>query len=418
MVQAALRSGTAHRRSVFELFPRRIPEGRRYGVVAGVGRALDALEEFHFDESTLSLLQGVVDQATLDWLADYRFSGDIWGYAEGEMYFPYSPLLIVESSFAEAVLLETLLLSIYNHDSAIASAASRMTMAAHGRPCIEMGSRRTHEEAAVACARAAYICGFAASSNLAARQRYGIPSAGTSAHSFTLLHDTEADAFRAQIASLGTSTTLLVDTYDIAEAVRLGVEVAGTGLGAVRIDSGDLGELALQVREQLDELGATKTRIIVTSDLDEFAIAALAAAPVDGYGVGTQLVVGSGHPTCGFVYKLVSREGADGSMVNVAKKSKEKMSIGGRKFALRRRRAGVAQAEVIGIGVPPEDDGDDRPLLVELVRDGEVIGREPLDSARDRHTMARAELPMEAHQMSKRRSRHRHPAPGRLRWRS
>jgi nicotinate phosphoribosyltransferase len=401
MVQAALRSGTAHRRSVFELFPRRLPEGRRYGVVAGVGRALDALEDFSFDQSTLSLLQGVVDQATLDWLANYRFSGDIWGYAEGDMYFPYSPLLIVESSFAEAVLLETLLLSIYNHDSAIASAASRMTMAAHERPCIEMGSRRTHEEAAVACARAAYICGFAASSNLAARQRYGVPSAGTSAHSFTLLHDTEEAAFRAQIASLGTSTTLLVDTYDIAAAVRLGVEVAGTGLGAVRIDSGDLGELALQVREQLDELGATKTRIIVTSDLDEFAIAALAAAPVDGYGVGTQLVVGSGHPTCGFVYKLVSREGADGSMVNVAKKSKEKMSIGGRKFALRRRRGGVAEAEVIGIGLPPEDDGDDRPLLVELVRDGEIIGREPLDSARDRHAAARAELPMEAHQMSR-----------------
>jgi nicotinate phosphoribosyltransferase len=370
-------------------------------VVAGVGRALDALEEFHFDESTLSLLRGVVDEATLDWLADYRFSGDIWGYAEGDMYFAYSPLLIVESSFAEAVLLETLLLSIYNHDSAIASAASRMTMAAHDRPCIEMGSRRTHEQAAVACARAAYICGFAASSNLAARHRYGVPSAGTSAHSFTLLHDTEAAAFRAQIASLGTSTTLLVDTYDIAEAVRLGVEVAGTGLGAVRIDSGDLGELAHQVREQLDELGATKTRIIVTSDLDEFAIAALAAAPVDGYGVGTQLVVGSGHPTCGFVYKLVSRQGADGSMVNVAKKSKEKVSIGGRKFALRRRRAGVAQAEVIGIGVPPEDDGDDRPLLVELVRDGEVVGREPLDSARERHTMALAELPMKAHQMSR-----------------
>ena len=402
MLQGALRSGTGHRRSVFELFPRRLPDGRRYGVVAGVGRALDALESFRFDDLTLSVLRDVVDQPTLDWLAGYRFSGDIWGYAEGEIYFPYSPLLIVESSFAEAVLLETLLLSIYNHDSAIASAASRMTWVAHERPCIEMGSRRTHEEAAVACARAAYICGFAASSNLAARERYGVPTAGTSAHSFTLLHDTEADAFRAQIASLGTSTTLLVDTYDIAEAVRLGVEIAGPGLGAVRIDSGDLGELAEQVRRQLDQLGATETRIIVTSDLDEFAIAALAAAPVDGYGVGTQLVVGSGHPTCGFVYKLVSREGADGAMVNVAKKSKEKISIGGRKFALRRRNPnGVAEAEVVGIGVPPQDDGDDRPLLVELVRNGEVVGREPLDSARDRHAAARAELPRQAHQMSR-----------------
>ncbi len=300
------------------------------------------------------------------------------------------------------MLLETLLLSIYNHDSAIASAASRMTLVAGGRPCIEMGSRRTHEEAAVAAARAAYVAGFASSSNLAARQRHGVPTAGTSAHSFTLLHDSEADAFRAQVDSLGRGTTLLVDTYDIAEAVRLGVEVAGAELGAVRIDSGDLGVLAHQVRAQLDSLGATGTRIVVTSDLDEFAIAALANAPVDAYGVGTQLVTGSGHPTCGFVYKLVAREGADGAVAPVAKKSHDKASVGGRKYALRRRTAaGVAEAEVVGIGRPPVDDGDDRALLVPLVRDGEVVGREPLTAARDRHTAARAELPLAAQQMSR-----------------
>jgi nicotinate phosphoribosyltransferase len=402
MLEAALRSGTAHRRSVFELFPRRLPEGRRYGVVAGVGRALDAIERFRFDDEVISSLEDVVDRPTLDWLAAYQFSGDVWGYPEGEAYFPYSPLLIVESSFAEAVLLETVLLSIYNHDSAIASAASRMTLAARHRPCIEMGSRRTHEEAAVASARAAYIAGFATSSNLAARERYGVPTAGTSAHSFTLLHDTEEQAFRAQVHALGKGTTLLVDTYDVAEAVRLGVEVAGPGLGAVRLDSGDLGVLAEEVRAQLDSLGATETRIIVTSDLDEFAIAALASAPVDGYGVGTQLVTGSGHPTCGFVYKLVAREDDTGTMVSVAKRSKDKASIGGRKFALRRRSAsGVAEAEVVGIGQPPVDDGDDRLLLVPLVRDGEVVGREPLTAARDRHESSRAELPPAAQQMSR-----------------
>ncbi|MBB6626807.1 nicotinate phosphoribosyltransferase [Nocardioides sp. KIGAM211] len=402
MLQAALRSGTAHRRSVFELFPRRLPEGRRYGVVAGVGRALDALEAFTFDDAALAALDGVVDAPTLDWLAGYRFTGDVWGYAEGETYFPYSPLVTVEASFAEAVLLETVLLSIYNHDAAIASAASRMTLVAGDRPCIEMGSRRTHEEAAVACARAAYVAGFATSSNLAARQRYDVPTAGTSAHSFTLLHDTEEQAFRAQVDALGVGTTLLVDTYDIREAVRLAVEVAGPGLGAVRLDSGDLGVLAHEVRAQLDDLGATGTRIVVTSDLDEFAIAGLAAAPVDGYGVGTQLVTGSGHPTCGFVYKLVSREGPDGSMVSVAKRSHDKISIGGRKFALRRRDArGTAEAEVVGIGVPPHDDGDDRPLLVPLVRDGEVVGRESLDAARARHLASRAELPAAAQQMSR-----------------
>jgi nicotinate phosphoribosyltransferase len=402
MVQGALAAGTAHRRSVFELYPRRLPEGRRYGVVAGVGRALDAIEDFRFEDDVLEALSGVVDEPTRDWLSSYSFSGDVWGYPEGEMYFPWSPLAIVEGTFAEAVLLETLLLSIYNHDSAIASAASRMTTVAGDRPCIEMGSRRTHEQAAVAAARAAYVAGFATTSNLAARERYGVPSAGTSAHSFTLLHDTEADAFRAQVSSLGPGTTLLVDTYDIREAVALGIEIAGTDLGAVRIDSGDLGVLAAEVRAQLDELGATRTRIIVTSDLDEFAIAALASAPVDGYGVGTQLVTGSGHPTCGFVYKLVAREGEDGSMVAVAKTSTDKVSIGGRKFALRRRSAsGVAEAEVIGVGVPPADDGDDRSLLVPLVRDGEIVGREPLQAARDRHVCARAELPRAAQQMSR-----------------
>lgn len=402
MLQAALAGGTAGRRSVFELFGRRLPGGRRYGVVAGVGRALDALEAFRFDDATLAALDGVVDEATLTWLSDYRFSGDVWGYAEGEVYFPHSPLLVVESTFAEAVLLETVLLSIYNHDSAVASAASRMTVAAGGRPCIEMGSRRTHEEAAVAAARAAYVAGFDATSNLAARHRYGVPSTGTSAHAFTLLHDTEEQAFRAQVTSLGTGTTLLVDTYDIAEAVRTGVEVAGRELGAVRLDSGDLGVLAVRVREQLDALGATDTRIIVTSDLDEHAIAALAAAPVDGYGVGTQLVVGSGHPTSGFVYKLVAREGASGRLEPVAKRSVDKTSIGGRKFALRRRSAqGVAEAEVVGIGTAPADDGDDRPLLVPLVRDGEVVGREPLDAARERHRAARAELPVAARSMAK-----------------
>ena len=402
MLQASLASGTAHRRSVFELFPRRLPEGRRYGVVAGVGRALEAIERFRFDDDSLTLLADVVNDETLDWLRDYRFTGSMWGYGEGEMYFPHSPLLVVEASFAEAVVLETLLLSIYNHDSAVASAASRMTLAAGDRPCVEMGSRRTHEIAAVASARAAYVAGFRATSNLAARRLYGVPSMGTSAHSFTLLHDTEEGAFRAQVKSLGVGTTLLVDTYDVAEAVRLGVEVAGTGLGAVRLDSGDLGAIARDVRAQLDDLGAKDTRIVVTSDLDEFAISALAVAPVDSYGVGTELVTGSGHPTCGFVYKLVAREDDGGTLVSVAKRSVDKVSQGGRKWALRRRDPdGVARAEVVGVGRPPEDDGDDRPLLVELVRQGEVVGAEPLDAARERHAMARAELPPAAEQMSR-----------------
>ena len=404
MLQAALAHGTAGRRSVFELFGRRLPEGRRYGVVAGTGRLLDAVKNFTFDDDALAALDrtGVVDAATLAWLADYRFTGDIWGYGEGETYFPYSPMLVVEAGFAEAVVLETLALSILNFDSAIASAASRMTTAAGGRPCIEMGSRRTHEWAAVASARAAYIAGFASTSNLEAGRSYGVPTQGTSAHSFTLLHDSERDAFTAQVDSLGKGTTLLVDTYDVAEAVALGIEVAGTDLGAVRLDSGDLLAQAREVRAQLDALGATDTRIVVTSDLDEHAIAALAVAPVDAYGVGTALVTGSGAPTAGLVYKLVAREGAGGELVAVEKKSKDKASVGGRKHALRRRdRHGVAEAEIIGVGHRPTDDGDDRALLVPLIRDGEVVGREPLSAARDRHAASRAELPPTALQMSR-----------------
>jgi nicotinate phosphoribosyltransferase len=404
MLQAALADGAASRRCVFELFARRLPDGRRYGVVAGTGRALDALADFAFDDDTLRWLRdsGVVDAATCRWLSTYRFRGNVWAYPEGETWFPGSPLLVVEGAFAEAVVLETLLLSVLNHDAAIAAAASRMTEVAGDRPCIEMGSRRTHERAAVAAARAAYVAGFAATSNLEAGRTYAVPTTGTSAHAFILLHDTERDAFTAQVESLGAGTTLLVDTYDIREAVRLGVEVAGPELGAVRIDSGDLPSLAVAVREQLDDLGATRTRVIVTSDLDEYAIAALAAAPVDGYGVGTSVVTGSGHPTCGFVYKLVAREAASGELVGVAKASRDKTSIGGRKWALRRLDAsGTAEAEVVGIGHRPVDDGNDRELLLPAVQAGQRVLEETLDDARARHLRSRAELPPSGRQLSR-----------------
>ncbi|MFJ4831471.1 nicotinate phosphoribosyltransferase [Streptomyces sp. NPDC088747] len=407
MLRAALAAGTADRRSVFEVFTRRLPEGRRYGVVAGTGRVLDAVENFRFDADVLGFMRehSIVDEPTLQWLADYRFGGDIWGYPEGEVYFSGSPIMRVEGSFAECVLLETVILSILNHDSAIAAAASRMSSAAGGRPLIEMGARRTHELAAVAAARAAYVGGFTTTSDLAAGFRYGIPTVGTSAHAFTLLHDNERDAFQAQVDSLGRGTTLLVDTYDVTEAVRTAVEVAGPELGAVRIDSGDLLLVAHRVRQQLDELGATGTRIIVTSDLDEYAIASLAAAPVDAYGVGTQLVTGSGHPTCSMVYKLVARaRSADPKdpLEAVAKKSSGgKTSIGGRKWAARRLdEHGVAEAEVIGVGPVPAELAD-RQLLVELVKGGRVVAREPLDVVRERHRAARANLPLSATQLSR-----------------
>ncbi|HET9255340.1 MAG TPA: nicotinate phosphoribosyltransferase, partial [Pseudonocardiaceae bacterium] len=268
MLASALADGSAFRRCTFEVFSRGL-RGHRYGVLAGVPRLLEAISRFRFDDEHLTFLHRMLDPRTLDWLASYRFRGDIDGYPEGELYFPGSPVLSVTGSFAETVLLETLVLSVLNHDSAVATAATRMTSAAAGRALVEMGGRRTHEEAAVAAARAAYLGGFQATSNLAAGLRYGIPTTGTAAHAFSLLHEREADAFAAQVAALGTDTTLLVDTYDITQGIATAIKVAGPGLRAIRIDSGDLGELARRARAQLDQLGAPDVRIVVSGDLDE-----------------------------------------------------------------------------------------------------------------------------------------------------
>ena len=407
MIQAALRAGTHERRCVFEAFTRRLPLGRRYAVLAGTGRFLEQLRNFRFESAQLNWLNEhqVVDAPTLDYLADFRFRGNIRGYAEGDAFFPYSPVIQVEAGFAEACVLETLLLSVLNFDSAVASAASRMTGAAGNRPCLEMGARRTHEQAAVAAARAAVIAGFAGTSNLQAGMDYGLPTIGTSAHAFTLLHEDEQEAFRAQVASQGPGTTLLVDTYDVENAVRTAIEVAGTALGAVRLDSGDLGGQAVRVRELLDSLGAAATKITVTSDLDEYAIAGLKAAPVDSYGVGTKLVTGSGAPTASMVYKLVAREDAEGRMQPVSKRSKGKGSVGGRKSALRRiDDLGWAAAEVISSHGEEFAEEQGRELLVDLVRDGEVLegwtGPEGVRAARDRHRTALAELPVAVRRLS------------------
>ncbi|WP_442942856.1 nicotinate phosphoribosyltransferase [Nocardia sp. NBC_01503] len=381
MLAAALADGSGQRQCSFEVFARRLPHGRRYGVVAGTGRLLDALREFRFGEPELAIVGGFLDADTVAWLRDYRFSGDIDGYREGELYFPGSPILTVRGTFAECVLLETLALSIYNHDSAIAAAAARMVSAAAGRRMIEMGSRRTHELAAPSASRAAYLAGLDATSNLEAVRSFGVPGAGTSAHAFTLLHsgsdgEHEADAFRSQIAALGVGTTLLVDTFDITRGVATAIEVAGTELGGVRIDSGDLGVLAGQVRKQLDALGATRTRIVVSGDLDEYAIAALRAEPVDVYGVGTSLVTGSGAPTAGMVYKLVEVEG-----VPVAKRSSHKESRGGTKKAVRLSRStGTLVEEIVypATGTRPEPNGYQvRDLQVALVRGGKVLDDQP-----------------------------------------
>ena len=400
MLQAALASGAANRKCTFEVFTRRLPAGRRYGILAGTGRFLEGLADFRFNDEELSFLssRNIVNKETLSYLESFTFSGNIRGYAEGEAFFPHSPVMQVEGTFAEACVLETYLLSILNFDSAVASAASRMSAAAGNRPCLEMGSRRAHERAAV-------IAGFAGTSNLEAGLRYGLHTIGTSAHAFTLLHDSEREAFEAQLRSLGARTTLLVDTYNVDEAVRLGVELAGEELGGVRLDSGDLVATATHVRELLDSLGNTHTKITVTSDLDEYAIASLAAAPVDSYGVGTKLVTGSGAPTSSMVYKVVERENSAGEMQPVAKASAGKASIGGAKRAARRLNGmGIATAEVLGTHEDPSLLEDTRPLMVDFVRNGELLpgftGEEGVRRATARHAASLAELPEAAHRLS------------------
>ncbi|MER6595680.1 nicotinate phosphoribosyltransferase [Micromonospora purpureochromogenes] len=398
MVSAALRDGTAERRCAFEVFSRRLPAGRRYGVVAGTGRLVDLIRDFRFDADEVDFLRrtGVVDDRAAEWLAGYRFTGDVDGYAEGELFFPGSPILTVSGGFAECVVLETLVLSVLNHDSAVAAAAARMVTAARGRTLIEMGSRRAHEEAAVAAARAAYLAGFRFTSNLAAGRRYGIPTAGTAAHAFTLLHDDERTAFASQVATLGKDTTLLVDTYDISQGIRNAIEVAGPELRAIRIDSGDLAVIAQQSRELLDSLGATETKIIVSGDLDEYAIAALAAEPVDMYGAGTAVVTGSGAPTVGLVYKLVEVDGRP-----VVKRSEHKATIGGRKVAVRRHKpTGTATEEIIVPQGVPDRQPNDRLLQRSFIVDGEPVALPSLDESREHLRQCLISIPWEGLKLS------------------
>lgn len=398
MLDAAHRDGTIDRPCVFELFGRDLPAGRRYGVAAGLERMLDAVDRFRFDDDVLGELDRtrVVSEPTLAWLAGYRFGGDLWALPEGEIASPGVPLVTVRASFGEAVLLETVLLAIANHDGAVASAASRMVGVAGGRQLFEFGSRRTHEEAAVHAARAAVVAGFDATSNLEAGRRYGLTTAGTSAHAYTLVHDDELSAFRAQVAAFGPSTTLLVDTFDIRQGLRNAVAAAGPELGAVRIDRGDPAEEAHHARALLDELGATRTRIVVSGDLDEHAIAACRGAPIDTFGVGTSVVTGSGAPTAGLIYKLVARgRTPDGALEPVSKAGGDKATVGGWKAASRRFDGDVAVADVLHPwGSPPP--ADSRPLQVPVIVGGERVHHPDLAAIRAHHRRSVAELPADA----------------------
>lgn len=416
-LDAALASGIASRSATFEVFARRLPPGRRYGVLAGIGRIVGLLADFRYRESELDHLAAhhVVSERLLDHLAAWRFTGSIEAYREGDLYFPYSPVLTVTAPFGDALVLETALLSILNHDSAVASAAARMHDVADGRTLIEGGSRRVHESAAVAAARASYLAGFDVSSNLEAGRRWGVPTGGTTMHAFVLAHGSEREAFDAQIDRFGCDTTFLVDTYDAIEGVRCAIDACGdrdSVPGAIRIDSGDLGPAAQQARKMLDADGCSSTRIIVSGDLDEFAIRDLSAVrdladqrrAIDGFLVGTQVATGSGEPTAGFVYKLVAVEDGRGTVRPVAKTSTGKETIGGRKRAARILDAsGYAIEERVVSAAGDVDErpvaGSQRDLLHPMIVNGDVVTDPGLSAVRAFHLKARRELPHAAREI-------------------
>ena len=404
MLQAMLRAGRADHRAVFDLFARRLPKGRRYGIVGGVGRVVEAVKNFRFTDEQIAYLEAdlIIDEATVNYLRNYKFRGIIVGQPEGSLYFPNTPILTVIGTFADCVLLETLLLSIMNHDSAVMSAASRMVTAAEGMPMIEMGSRRTSETSAVAAARAAYIAGFNATSNLQAGQLYQIPTTGTSAHAYTLAYglDGEEQSFYDQMIALGTDTTILVDTYNIPEGIRRAVHAANalgaSGPGGIRIDSGDLHEETVNARALLDSLGAIDTKIVLSSDIDEYTISEMKerGTPVDAVGAGTRVVTGSGAPTAEMVYKLVQINDTP-----VSKRAEGKVSTGGIKVTYREfHEDGTMAGEFFKIGTTSAPfTSSQHPTQVLLV-DGQsdYFHQEDIEVSRARHKEQVAYLPESA----------------------
>lgn len=397
MLEAALASGLGAKKVVFEVFGRSL-RGYRYGVVAGTARMLEAIQNFRIDDNDLRWLvdSRIINANTARWLEAYRFTGTVRGYREGELYFPYSPILTIEGSFAEAVVLETLVLSIMNFDTAVAGLSARIRVAAGGdKTLIEMASRRTHEEAAIALARAAYLAGFDATSNLWAGRKYGIPTTGTSAHAFTMGYNSEEEAFAAQVAALGCGTTLLVDTYDVPVGIERAAAAGGFGLGAIRIDSGDLETQARMARRELDALGCIETKIVLSGDLDEFKIAAMVAhdTPAQVMGVGTRLVTGAMSP--GLVYKLVAVE-RDGSMMPVSKSSQGKATVGGAKTAFRTYQRGKMATEVLSLN-HRSDLGES--LQVDLLAEGTGLAQFTLADSRQWLRSRLETLPMEAFEL-------------------
>ena len=401
MLDALVLSGKVNEKAVFEVFSRDLKE-RSYGVFAGLLPLMETIEKFTFSHKEISFLESInlLSAETLRWLEEYSFSGKISAYREGELYFPFSPVMTVEAEIGEALILETIILSFLNHASAVATAAARITESANGKFVMEAGSRRVNPESAVQAARAAYIAGIDVTSNLETSRRWGIPTAGTASHAFTLSFPNELEAFEAQTETLGKSTIFLVDTYNQEDAIKSAVKDTGGELKGIRLDSGNLGEDSIAARELLDSLGAIDAQIMVSGDLDEYKIADLTTYPIDSFESGHRLVTGSGVPSAGFVYKLVAiTDGTSETFNPVAKKATGKTNQGGRKFAKRLLSdEGFAVEEVITTNENDflnNPDTQARELQTVIFQNGEIFNKWNVHEARAHCRAVIKELPKE-----------------------
>jgi nicotinate phosphoribosyltransferase len=385
--------------ATFELYVRGLPPTRSFLVAAGLDQALEYLETLHFTADEIAWLRsrphfsGIDASFFDDYLPAFRFTGEVWAIAEGTPLFPPTPLLRITAPLPEAQLVETALLSILMFQTGVASKAARVVLAGGGRSIIEFGSRRAHGiDAAAFAARAAFIGGCEATSNVEAGMRFGIPLSGTMAHSWITGFDSELEAFERYTESFGERAVLLLDTYDTREAARLVVR-RGFRPSAVRLDSGDLATLARDVRTILDAGGLQTTKILVSGDLDEARIAEMVAggAPIDGFGVGAAISTVTDSPALG-VYKLVEIE-RDGAPVGVAKLTEGKQTWPGRKQVWRRLVDGVAAGDLIGLAdeVAPADSV---PLLERVMAGGQrVTPRVAVSELRQRSRAQIAALP-------------------------
>lgn len=371
-----------HERASFEMFIRRLPPNRSYLMVAGLEQALSYLSNLNFNEDEIDYLRRLpvfahVENEFFDYLRGFRFTGDVWAMPEGTIAFAGEPLLRVTAPLIEAQIVETFLLSTINFQTMIATKAARIVEAAQGRGVIEFGARRAHGMGAgIYAARAAFIGGCIGTSNVEAGYLFGIPVYGTAGHSWTLAFEKEMDAFRAYHKVFPESTTLLLDTYDTLQAARLATEF-GLKLRGVRLDSGDIGALAKQVRAILDQAGMTETRILASNDLNEFKIAELLAAnaPVDLFGVGTELSTSRDAPALGGVYKLVEVEFPD-RIEPKMKLSREKATYPYRKQVWRSPdRAGNFAGDIIAMAEETDQHGE--PLLKPVMLNGQILESPP-----------------------------------------